>query len=392
VATVPQPPSASARLPTGEAVAPSIAVPAPTPSAGADAAAQGSAAVAQNDLAQQTDPERADEQNGNGSAQAPQRAQEGQAVAIVRTVLLPRTEAFADKALALQNAVLRHCHIGSDLSRRQMVRAFDEAIKRVAPLVLSTFASEVAETAPTQLLTPVADTAFSRSRLIGFVTTAAQPPPTLPALRQEGVALQGLPALEATMVEGIVPDRAPLDRRCRLATVVAAAVTKVAEDLVRTWQSGAIAEHWRGDRPELADRLRLRDLVQGMIFATVRLNRDMSLFVQDPGRNPDLPFAARRSMISYLDALAAGLVGQADLLRTTGEPDEDAFALLSSIMTTLEQGRLALRTLAAEETPVVPVIPFQQVQNAVLNRLPVALGFDTTAFQYPPAAVADETN
>jgi hypothetical protein len=61
-------------------------------------------------------------------------------------------------------------------------------------------------------------------------------------------------------------------------------------------------------------------------------------------------------------------------------------------MTTLEQGRLSLRTLAAEETPVVPVIPFQQVQNAVLNRLPVALGFDTTAFQYPPAAVADETN
>jgi len=348
--------------------------------------------LAQNDQASESDAAEADDAAAREvfADVSPSGAQ-GQAGAIVRSALLPRAEAFAHEALALQNAVLRHCHVPSESSRQAMGRAFERAVQRVASLVLGTFGSATAETAPARLLTPVADTAFSRSRLIAFVTVGAQPPRTLAALRREDVALQGLPALEAVMLEGVVPDRVPLARRCPVAVVIAAAIRQAADELVRTWRAGPVAGHWRGDGPELADRLRLRDLVQGMIRAVVRLNRDMSLLVENPRRNPELPFAGRRAMMLHLDALARGLVRQADLVRRAGGLDEEAVALLSSTITALEEGRLALRGEFPEEA-VAALPPFRRVQNAVLNRLPVALASDTAAFQYPPAAVAEEIN
>jgi hypothetical protein len=259
--------------------------------------------------------------------------------------------------------------------------------------VPAAFGSELAEAAPQRLLTPVADTAFSRGRLLGLVTGSATPPGTVPELRAEDVALQGLSALEALMLEGPIIRSVPLARRCALATTVAGNVQAVAAGLARTWRDGPVADHWRGDAAELADRLRLRDLVQGMISAVVRLNRDVSQLLANPGANPELPFADAGAAILYLDGLAAGIISQAALLRQTeGAAADEAFALLSSIMSALEEGRRALLDIKGDDTPASLALPFAQVQGAVLDRLPVALGFDTTAFELPPAVVAEETN
>lgn len=317
--------------------------------------------------------------------------EEGEAAMVVGGVLLPRADAFADRALALQNAVLRYCHSRTAVSRRSLEAAFADTVRRVSGLVPAAFGSAAAETATARLLTPVADTAFSRSRLLALVTGRSAPPRTVAALAEEDVALQGLPALEALLLEPSAA-AAPLERRCALATVVAANVRAVALRVAGTWRAGRVEEHWRGNEPELAGRLRLRDLVQGLIVGTARLNRDVAQFLPDPLGNPELPFHGHETNVLYLDALAASLSGQASLVRQMGASSEEAFVLLSSIMSALEEGRINLLAHGDGRPATAVAMPFQRVQEAVMTRLPIALGFDLGAFQIPPAAASVEVN
>ena len=360
-------------------------------SEGGESEAAAPADAAEEDAAAADGPLPARDEASPGEGTGTQEAMEGDAGMVVRAVLLPRAEAFADRALALQNAILRRCHGGGAASRDALGRAFLEAVRAAAALVPGGFGSEAAEGAAARLVTPVADTAFSRSRLVNLVTRRAPPPRTIAALSEEDVALRGLSAIEALLF-GAPAANVPLARRCALAGTVAANVRAVALDVVRAWRGEGLADHWRGDEADLAHRLRLRDLVQGMIRGAVRLNRDLTEYIADPGRNPDLPFADGRTMVVYLDALAAALSGQASLVRQLSGQREEAFSLLSAMISALEEGRINLLAEGTGRVDAAVALPFQRVQAAVLSSLPVALGFDLAAFTMPPAAVSAEVN
>lgn len=305
---------------------------------------------------------------------------------IIETRILPSIIGFSDAALTLQNAVLRRCMVGDETSRRAMHEAFTATVKAAGGVVPLAFGAAESRNAPSLLLTHVADTAFSRSQIDAIVKGRLQAEQSLASLRLEHPALVGLSALEYLLIDADDAVSDTISYRCRHARMIVASLRLTGLGMERAWRTGRLTAHWGVAPPELADRLRLRDVIQGMIATVDRLDRLVVAFTRQAEDNRELPFADRDHMILLLDGLAAALARQAGTIAIMTDASAPQQALLDTIADAVEEGRVALEGEATTTARSAILLPFEAVRVAVVERVPELFGFDPAAFQYPLAS------
>lgn len=299
---------------------------------------------------------------------------------LVETEVLPVLDRFVDRAVALQNAVLRHCLVGHSVSRSALEPIYVVTVQASAALLPLSFGSDDARTIPSRLLTRATSTAFSSSRL-EEVMQGASVPGTLTELAQEEAALLGLPALEHLLLRRRYPRTMPLEYRCRLAVPVAANVVAAAVRARHSWLNRDVDVHWKGDEVDLAGRLRLRDLIQGTIDAVDRVGFDLTEFKRKPRNNTAARFSQVRHGLPYLIAATDALRAHVRRLEKFVEPDTPTAALLAEIARALAVSCDRLRALAAgAPNEGRYLIAFEQAHGDIIDALPLAFGFDATAF------------
>jgi predicted lipoprotein len=260
---------------------------------------------------------------------------------------------------------------------------FEAALVAAAATEPLAFGAEENRNVPELITTEVANTAFSSSRLQGIMLARITPPATLAALAGEELGLIGLPALERLLLRPPYAEQETLANRCRLAVPIAANVRTTALVVEERWRRRAVDPQWTPDEPELADRLRLRDLIQALIDVSDRLDRDVTQFGPDPLGNERLPFADKRRMEMYLASVSTALLRETGVLRRfapEGSPARDALARVTAA---LEQGRELLDGSDAERASAVEL--FDRAQQEVAQ-LPAAFDFAPEAFQRPLAS------
>ncbi|MEM0906865.1 MAG: hypothetical protein AAGJ94_05830 [Pseudomonadota bacterium] len=290
----------------------------------------------------------------------------------------------ASAALRLQNAVLRHCITNHAITLSKVRRTFRDLIDASTVTMPLTFGSDDAAALPERLLTQAASTAFSSSQLDAMIHGRVTAPQTLTRLREQEPGLIGLPALERVMLRTRYAEEATLEIRCRLAVTIAANIRDTTARARQNWATRNVDDHWTEANVDLADRLRLRDLVQGTLDTAARFDRDTHQFERRRRNNPELPFAARGHALRYLIAACEGLSRQVKLLSLYTEPETEAATLLTDIASALEVGRqrlIVLRDRRPGDTNFL--VPYDQATDDIIDRLPNAFGFDSTAFRSP---------
>ncbi|MEO1103797.1 MAG: imelysin family protein [Pseudomonadota bacterium] len=301
---------------------------------------------------------------------------------LIETEIVPLFARLADDAQHLQNAVIRHCSNETAVTRQALEAAFTATVVDASKLLPLSFGSEAAEVMPSRLLTEAASTVFSRNRLAGLMEGVVPAPQSLAALRQEEAGLMGLSALERLLLARSYKSTDTLANRCRLALTIAANVRVSVAAALESWRTRDVAEHWASSDEELADRLRLRDLIQGTIDAVDRFDRDVAEFARERRNNGEVPFAQPQNGMAYLASLAEGLVEQMRRLNMYADPGGDAEAALAQISTALMAG--CERLLAAKEgDEATYLVAFDQAHADIIDRLPELFGFDATAFNRP---------
>ncbi|MEM7694432.1 MAG: imelysin family protein [Pseudomonadota bacterium] len=291
----------------------------------------------------------------------------------------PALDGLAGTTRTLQNAVLRHCVAPSAVTRDALGRAFDNTVEAAALFAPLAFGHPLLEDTPTRFFTEAESTAISRARLRAMMARAADAPATLARLADEDLGLTGLSALERLLLaKDYSPDEA-LSNRCILARTIAANLHQVAGTARALWSAGAIAAHWRGEAVELAERLRLRDLLQGASDAVDRFERDVTEYARQPRNNGAIPFARPGTGRLYLRGLTDALLAQMGRIRTLAAPEDNAEAILSDIEAALVRGRQRLMGPTWREGAYL--VAFQQATDDITQRLPGALGFDARAFR-----------
>ncbi|MEM6762806.1 MAG: hypothetical protein AAF615_08015 [Pseudomonadota bacterium] len=300
---------------------------------------------------------------------------------IIVDEIVPAQRALSTDALRLQNAVLRHCAGGNAVSLAAIGQAFDETVGHATQILPLGFGTDAAVNLPAQLLTEVESTVFSLSQLNGMMAGDVSPPRTLSAIRDGEPAMAGLPALERLLLNPPYDGAETLANRCLAAIPVAAAVRASVVDAKSSWSNPeALDPHWRGDDLELADRLRLRDLIQGTIDAIDRFDRHVGAFAVAPAHNARLPLSDPQRARQYLAAVSDSLRQQVARLNQFAEPNSDAAALLAEIKRALEIGRERLTNAATGPQDTSYLVPFGQAHADIIERLPSAFGFDASAF------------
>lgn len=340
----------------------------------------------------------AEEVPGNGAAEsgpdsiaadaaegspAPRRSRPTDADPIIQNIILPAAEQLTGAAIALQNAVVRHCLGPANRPIDDVEQAFAAAVVSAARTEPLAFGAEANRDVPTRLLTEVANTAFSRSRLEAIMNARIAPPVTLAELAAEEPGLTGLPALERLLLLPPYEETATKANRCRLAVPIAAKVRTTAHVVEERWRRRAVDAQWTADEPELADRLRLRDLIQAMIDVSDRLDRDVAQFAPDPLGNERLPFASKRRMEMYLDAVSGALLREAGVVSLFAAPGSPARDSLARVKAALQQGRELLAASDAERHAAAEL--FDRAQQEIAQ-LPTAFDFAPEAFQRPLAS------
>ncbi|WP_108660413.1 hypothetical protein [Acuticoccus kandeliae] len=306
---------------------------------------------------------------------------------IITERILPRAGRLAESSLTLQNSVVRYCVSQTGSARRELTRSFQLTIRDAAALIPLAFGSPWLREAPVRIITDASETAFSRDQMRAIVSGAEAPPRTLRALRQREPALMGLPALERLLLVSGASGEGSLDNRCILATTVVAHIHDTALGVRRTWARGELDAHWRDETTELADRLTLRDLIQGMINATDELSRSVKAFAEQAKKNPSLPFSERPHMVHYLDGLAEAITEQSRILENYTEEGEPTRALLQTIREAVAEGRVTLASASRRRSSASLILPFEAVQATVVGRVPEMFAFDPTAFERPNAPI-----
>jgi hypothetical protein len=305
--------------------------------------------------------------------------------AIIMGSILPSAQRLTSASIALQNAIIRYCLVQTTNARLDDVEeAFRAAIVAAGGIEPVAFGAGPNRSAPEELTTEVANTAFSRSRLEGIMNGRIRAPTTLPELAAEGPGLTGLPALERLLLSPPYPEVETKANRCRLALTVAANVRATATEVEGRWRTGNLDPQWTTAEPELADRLRLRDIIQAMIDVSDRLDRTAAGFAADPGNNDNLPYAKHRSMTAYLEAVSGALIGQTDVLGRFAAPASPAAETVARIAAALDQGREALGggNRAARRTASEL---FDRARQEIAQ-LPAVFDFAPAAFQRPLAS------
>ena len=303
------------------------------------------------------------------------------AAALVEAEILPVLARATQSALRLQNAVIRYCFFDTEVARRELSAAFLDTVVDGAATTPLAFGSPSSTAIPGRILTQAASTAFSRTRLEAMMAGRADVPRTLSALRQEEEALMGLSALEQILLGNSYSDDQPLQMRCRLALPIAANIHETLHAAQLNWENRSVAPHWTGDDVDLADRLRLRDLIQATIDAVDRFDRETNEFERRRRGNRELPFAQIEYGLPYLVASTDALLAQIRRLSGFIVAGDKAGPLLIEIEEALEVGRQRLISIRDRRpTDTNYLLPFDQVQEDVTARLPTAFGFDASAF------------
>lgn len=313
--------------------------------------------------------------SANGLAFAPD------AEVLIEMEIIPVLDRLADRALTLQNAVLRHCLVGHDITRDALEPAYVYAIEASAAVLPLSFGFHEAVIAPDRLLTNAISTAFSTSKLDAVMHGEAPVPRTLAELANEEAALLGLPALEILLMRRRYPPDVALKNRCTLAVPVAANIVDTAVRARLRWLNREVAPHWQGDRPDLAARLRLRDLIQGTIDTVDRVSHDLMAFQRMPHDKSAFRFTRARHGLVYLIAAAESLRSHVRRLDLFAEKDSGAAVLLGEIRDALTISCLRLLAIATgAKDDGAYLIAFEQAHGDIINELPQAFGFDGSAF------------
>lgn len=303
---------------------------------------------------------------------------------IVADLIMPSANTLLGSALALQNLVVRHCANPARSPDRDLKMAFAHAVAAAAQATPLAFSAANDDRGAHNLLTEVADTAFSLSRLEAFANGRVTPPATLSELSQEEAAVVGLPALEYLLIAGPFGGQATLGRRCRHALAVAANIHDTARRLAEAWNRGDVASHWTNQPVDLAHRLRLRDLIQGMMEAINMLTEDVERFTGRSASLPgELPFSSDTHTFLYFNATLDGLSRHAAFLTTMAEPGGRSTSLLENLRRTLQDARQSVANAASAGERMFDPTPFLQARSMILDELPSAFDFDRTAFDQP---------
>ncbi|MEM8853885.1 MAG: imelysin family protein [Pseudomonadota bacterium] len=303
---------------------------------------------------------------------------------IVDDLIMPSTNALVGSALALQNLVVRHCANPARGPDQDLKAAFAHTVVAAAQATPLAFNATNEDRSAQQLFTEIADTAFSLSRLEALANGRVTPPSSLAALNEEEAAVVGLPALEYLLITGPFGGEATLSRRCRHALAVAANVHRTARLLAEAWTRGDVASHWTSQPVDLAHRLRLRDLIQGMMEAVNMLTEDVERFADRSASLPgELPFSSNAHTFLYFSATLDGLSRHAAFLTTMAEPDGRPISLLETLRRTLQDARQSVANAAGEDKGVFDPTPFRDAKTIILDELPGAFAFDRAAFDQP---------
>lgn len=295
----------------------------------------------------------------------------------------PRLARLSEAALRLQNAVVEQCSLPNETSQEFMRAAFGDTVRAAAALAPFAVGSAAARESPARLTSGI-DTAFSRSRLEDMMAGRAEPPATLPRLQAQDPALAGLPALERLLLFKDYPAGQPLRRRCMLAQTVAAAIRRTAVDVVTAWESGERDPQWSGEPVELADRMRLRDLVQAQMDVAVRAERELERVVHRGGPSGIVSFAARCTAVVYTTSLIEAMAAQSDLIAAFAPPGSEAAAQVAAARAGLTDALAALREEpAAGRDPMAVLAPYREARSVIVQELPRTFGFDPDAFATP---------
>ena len=301
------------------------------------------------------------------------------ASALIETHILPLARQFADETGQLQNLVIRVCQ-GATVPRQELLAGFVRASRAAGALQPLAFGSPISESAPEQLLTPATDTAYSTERLKAMMNARIPVPATLDELRTEEPALLGLPALERLLLAQRYGSDETLANRCQLAVPVAANIHETADAIERTWEGTGLVPHWSAETPELADRRRLRDLIQGMIDAADAVVRSLAE-ASEAGESAGGPFDEEALRLAHLDGKLATLAAQATLLRRFASEEGAPMDLVEVIIEALNEGINELAKRGA--TDVLPLTSLLTARDIIVDRLPEAFGFASTAFELP---------
>ncbi|MEM9223991.1 MAG: hypothetical protein AAGB11_16545 [Pseudomonadota bacterium] len=298
---------------------------------------------------------------------------------LIDSEIVPVLTVMSDRALKLQNAVIRHCVSDTNVTRRELLGHFRSAIIGTAEVIPLSFGSDAARAVPARLLTEAASTVFSRTRLEAMMNGLTPAPQTLEELRQEEPALMGLSALERLLLATNFSSGETIENRCQLAVPIAASIRISIAFALESWRTRAVAVHWQGDEVELADRLRLRDMIQGTIDAVDRFERDVSEFSRQSRNNGELPFTQERHGEIYMLAMTRSLCEQVERLKMFADPASDAEAALTEITNALEVGKDLLVSPPDPEEAAY-IVAFDQAHADIIDRLPAIFGFDASAF------------
>lgn len=308
---------------------------------------------------------------------------------IVNREIVPRLEALSLATLRLQNAVVRHCTIADATTMDGVEEAFAGVVIALASVEPFAYAFGGQRRITERFMTRIADTAFSRIRLGAMVTGSEEPPLTLAALVAEEPALIGLPAL-AFLLFAPAQSGAEERRRCAMAEAVAAGLRERAHTRFMRWRTGAVPTHWADDSAPLAERRRLRDLVQGSIVAVDRLDRTVAAFDARPEGNDELPFSTGGPNLLYIAALMEALTRQVVWLKAFAEPGSEPRNVLIDVSESLDLARSRFNHAVAEDEGLGDMRSvLGAARLALFNRLPDAFDFDRRAFETPLGAFAD---
>lgn len=369
------PPTPAARL------APPAAEPAPAGVVETDPAGGGNASPGTVEAARETASESGEAAGVEAALLFP--SQLTDADLIVERVILPAAERLTAAAIALQNAVIRHCLGPARRPTDDVEQVFADAVVAAAATEPHAFGAEANRIVPALIFTEVANTAFSRSRLEAIMNARISPPTSLADLAAEEPGITGLSALEQLLLLPPYNETATKANRCRLAIPIAAKIRMIANVVEERWRRRAVDAQWTADEPELADRLRLRDLIQAMIDVSDRLDRDVSQFAPNPLGNERLPFVNKRRMEMYLDTLSRALLREADVVSRFAPADSAAQDSLARVVAALQQGRELLFASDAEREAAAQL--FDRAQQEIAQ-LPSAFNFAPAAFQRPLAS------
>lgn len=318
-------------------------------------------------------------------APAPDDAQEGPGTLIAEKVI-PAANGLVDGSMLLQNAVLRACVLTdpSYVTDRDVMALASAA----ATIKTMAFGSQFGASITDRLLTEASDTVRSRSALDGIVRGRVRPPANLAELELLDRALMGLPALTVLLRSG-EEGGSDIEGLCRMAVLISAKIVETAIVFRTTWQNEALRDsHWTSNPPELADRLRLFDIIQAGITAVDKLDFDVARYDEQQADNNALVFASSDLMQDFLLATIAALERHAGCLVSLAAPGplgDEATEVLARISSALADAADAI-----EAGGDIDPTPFGRLRRLYYRELPAAFGFESGAFTTPIGAFATD--